>query len=137
MLMTPKDWEKIKCFNLQENWGDPYRVHKELIFKLDAMREFCKKPIIIHCAFKTTGHSKQGYHPLGMAVDWHIEGMSLLDQFILASRFFTGIGVYPFWNNPGIHGDIRPITKITDPEARWWRTKSGQYLPLSEKAFKQ
>jgi len=135
-LMTKNDWERVKWFSPEENWGDPYRIYKKLIFMLDAMRDFAGVRVIIHCAYETSGHSPNSYHYKGMAVDLHFEGLNLLDQFIIASRWdFGGIGVYPFWKNPGLHVDIRPIPEKYTKEARWWRDAAGKYHPLSREAF--
>jgi len=49
-------------------------------------------------------------HKHGKAADGHIEGMHVLDQYVLMERFpFTGLGIYPqdIWNNPGFHVDVR------------------------------
>lgn len=131
--VTEADWALVApYFTPGENWGDWRKVHKELILTLFAFRRFVNKSVHIHCAYETGGHSGQ-YHPLGMAVDFHVKGMSVVDQFIAASRFdeFNGLGIYPHWNNPGLHADIRPKTNRFDPDARWIRNKSGNYISLT------
>ena len=130
--MTQKDWNTIRYFKMNENWGDPFQMEKELMVKLEKLRGYIKKPIVIHCGYSVDGHSSQSYHYKGMAVDMHIVGLSLLDQYLVAELFdFWGIGVYPFWNNQGLHLDIR-----TDKITRWVRNDKNVYTSLNSAAFK-
>lgn len=123
------DWKRIKGFQKSEPWGDPDKIKPELIEALVEFRKFIGRSVVIHCGTQGT-HVAGSYHGLGMAVDLHVPGMALTDQFIAASRFpaFMGIGLYPRWNNPGLHLDIRP-TKI---RALWWRDGSGIYQEVNE-----
>ena len=128
-------WKRLKYFNPKESWGDPERINPRLLILLDALREYIKVPIIIHCG--TQGkHSANSYHYKGMAVDCHAKGINLFDFYLAAERFyFTGIGVYPEWNNPGLHLDIRPCD-VGCPQARWGRV-DGEYVPLNSEFFKK
>lgn len=129
--MDLKDWEKIKYFSREENWGDASKMSFTLVSMLDALREKTGKPIVIHAGYATSGHSLGSYHYQGKAADFHITGLSLLDQYLLAESIgFGGIGVYPFWNNPGLHADIR-----TSKKATWSRLEDGSYVRLREEAF--
>lgn len=121
IYMTNDDWKKVKYFGPNENWGDWSKIHKVLIFALDELRKNIGKPIHINNAYSISGHSSNSYHYKGMAADIHIKNMSVIDQFIWASRFdvFNGIGVYPNWNNPGLHLDIRPFKDKLSKESRW------------------
>lgn len=123
------DWTKIKHFSPNENWGNPDKVNPYLVIALDALRDSVGKPIIIHCAYSTDGHAKDSMHYNGKAVDIHIVGLNVVDQFLAAERIglFNGIGVYPFWNSPGLHLDIR-----TQP-GRWGRNAAGVYVALNSK----
>lgn len=126
------NWKKIRHFRKSEWEPGANKVHHRLIHTLDEMRAFCGRPIIIHNAYATTGHSDNSYHYRGEAVDFHIKGISLLWQFLFAERFgFGGIGVYPHWNNPGLHCDIRYHWPESDvPGDRWWRDDGGDYHDL-------
>jgi len=131
--MTLRQWNRLRYFSIFENWGDPFRMHSKLLFALDRLRAFIGYPCIIHCG--TQGqHSPNSYHYKGMAVDCHFENVSLIDQWLAAERFpeFLGIGLYPQWNNPGLHLDIRN----TKMRARWIRLDSI-YRPLDENTLKQ
>ena len=137
--MTLENWNRIRYFTPREKWGDWTWLQEDLIFKLDAMRRFAGVPIIIHCAYDTFGHSKDSYHYKGMAADLHFVGRNLLDQFIIASRFFSGIGCYDetVWQHSGLHVDIRR-TAATVPEARWGATRiNGKrtYVKLNSEFF--
>jgi len=62
---------------------------------------------VIHCI--TTGkHKENSYHYSGDAIDGHFQGLTLLQTYITLSRAgFTAIGIYPEWEHPGVHLDIR------------------------------
>lgn len=103
-------------------------MNTEFLRLLDEFREFVGKPVIIHSDYREGDGSSQ--HHLGLAVDIHIKGLDVLDQYLLAEKFdFSGIGVYPCWNRPGIHIDIRKGQR-----ARWLAYNSGngqQYTALN------
>jgi uncharacterized protein YcbK (DUF882 family) len=112
-----------------ENWGDYRFIKIPLVFWLDEMRALAGKPIHINCAYGSKGHNPKGYHPLGMAADIHIKGMSVVDQLLLALKFpFNGVGVYPFWRNKGLHLDVRPFDKY---KRVWYRDAGGRYHNLT------
>ena len=65
-----------------------------------------------------------------MAADIVIKKLTLQEMFQLAAFCgFRGIGVYPFWNTPGIHVDTRPWEHI----ATWMRNQKGTYIAVPEK----
>lgn len=103
------DWTKIKYFSAKDNWGDVSKVDSRLIYLLDEFRAFVGQPFIIHCAYERSGHTPNSQHYVGKAVDGHFKNLNWLDQYLMALKFgkFRGIGVYPDWNNPGLHLDIR------------------------------
>ncbi|MCK9556087.1 DUF882 domain-containing protein [Candidatus Pacearchaeota archaeon] len=121
LLMTNENWKEIKYFKKTEKWGNPLKVHKLLIYGLDALRNYIGFPIGINCAYEKGGHTDDSYHYSGMAVDIYCKKLNVVDFYLAASRFdvFNGIGVYPHWNNPGLHLDIRPLAKKFDYDSRW------------------
>lgn len=131
--MTDEDWKKLKYFSKDEKWGDPLMMSSSLIYRMEELRHFVGQSIIIHCGYELTGHATNSYHYQGLAVDFHIKGLSLLEQYCAAEACgFTGIGAYPFWNNPGLHVDIRP--KKDDGITTWWCDKNKQYhYPIQTK----
>jgi len=132
--MTPDQWITLKYFNpIFDKFGDAAKMDYCLLVALDALREYVGKPIVIHCGYEA--RQTGGQHPLGRAVDCHIVGMSLFDQYMNASRFsvFTGIGVYPWWNSPGLHLDNREIPPL-NPRSLWGSKFPGKkgYCDLSK-----
>lgn len=134
--MTKEQWEQVKHFSPNENWGNPYKMSFELLRRLDALREFVSHRIIIHCGYSRGGHTENSQHYLGKAVDFHIENVSLINQYLAAERFmFTGIGIYPDWNNPGLHCDVR-YKSNESPQDRWVKLNK-KYIPLTENVIKK
>lgn len=126
------DSYKVKHFSKNEKndlgkncWGDPEKINPRLIYLLDQFREYLNRPVRIN--YGTQGsHSPNSQHYLGNAVDLYVPELSWKEQFLAAVRFpFTGLGVYPFWNNPGLHLDVRSLQ--TGKKAMWWRDKNKQY----------
>ena len=104
--MRAKDWRAIINFKPSE-FANPECMSEPLILKVDALREYVGRKVYVHCGYEK--RKKFSYHNFGQAVDIHIEGLSLIEQFIVAQRFdFGGIGIYPWWNDPGLHLDVRP-----------------------------
>ena len=111
-------------------------MHPDVIYLMDAMREYAGIPCIIHEAYAASGHSPKSYHYKGLAIDFHFEGLSLLEQFLISQRFaWGGIGLYPFWARPGLHVDMRPLG-LFQPGARWWRDEKGVYRALTAEDLK-
>jgi uncharacterized protein YcbK (DUF882 family) len=121
-------WEQIRHFTPAEKWGDPYAMDLDLVLALDQLREDTGRRVVVHCGREDR---PSGWHPTGRAVDIHINGMDLVDQYLAAERYpaFTGIGVYPWWNNPGLHLDTRPL-ETGQQGARWGSTGEGVYVPM-------
>ena len=130
-------WDVIKWFKPSERWGSDQvsneealtRIEPELIHKLDLFRETIGLPIHVNNAVR----NDQGTHGRGQAADIVIgNGIPVVDQFLLAEKsgLFSGIGVYPFWNRPGLHVDIRNLDP-GQPGARWARNSQGVYVALS------
>lgn len=131
--MTPEQWETIQFFTPNEKWGDPAKMDPNLIFELDRLRKYIARPMVIHCGWE---QRDKGYHPLGMAVDCHVPHMHPMEFCIAASRFnFGGIGVYLWWNNPGLHLDKRIIHPGTE-RAYWGSITQGEYVPMDAAFFK-
>lgn len=100
--------------------------------KLDALREYVGKPIIIHEGYAESGHSENSAHYFGNAVDLHIEGLNLIEQYLVAERFlWGGLGLYPEWNTPGLHLDIREAgAYLSYKRAKRWMCLGGEEVAL-------
>ncbi len=118
--MTKEDWNHLKHFAPNENWGDPLKMDFGLLWMLDSFREYLDKKIVVVCG--TQGkHVKNSQHYLGKAVDVVIEceGMEKLDVILAAFRFpFTGLGLYPnskcagMLSPLGFHFDAREVRSL-------------------------
>jgi uncharacterized protein YcbK (DUF882 family) len=115
-------WGKLNHFTPQENWGDPDKMNGALLLLLDKVREHFDCPVVIHCGYEESGHASNSQHYLGNAVDFHfITSMSIAEQYYALEEFLAafqvsehvGVGVYPQWNSPGFHLDVRGT------KARW------------------
>lgn len=108
----------LKHFQASE-FSDPDRMNHDLLYRLDALREYLNTEIFIS---SSTGgdHVSNSQHYLGNAVDvlfpkW--QG-SLMSLFLIIERFgFSGIGIYPKWkiNSKtigGFHLDVRTVSKF-------------------------
>jgi hypothetical protein len=127
------DWDQIPYFKMDE-FSDPKHpmsgnlMDEKLIFLAVQLRMKANWPMSIHAGMDvegTHGHSKKSYHLKGMAFDFHFKtDASLNEQFYVIKEFgFTGIGIYPEWNNPGFHLDIRP-----KKEMQLWKQIKGKYI---------
>jgi hypothetical protein len=141
--MTADEWANIRNFNPDTpGIGDSDKIRIEIMRPLDAFADWLAARghrFVIHCAYEAR---ETGYHPHGVAVDGHIPGMSVVDQYLAAERFddFNGIGVYPDWNNPGLHIDARPKAFKLGGDARWGCIKMGDrrhYVALDADFFRR
>lgn len=116
MILTVWDYV-AEHFSPKENWGDPIKINGQLLITLYTLRVYTDWPIIIHNAFETYGHSPNSQHYLGNASDWHfdIETITFHEQVEKVLTFVNnfqlrkaiGLGIYPAWNTPGFHLDVR------------------------------
>lgn len=135
-----RDWSKIKWFKREEWVKDPDRVLWDTVVLLDEMRGAAGWPIHINVAWDDEGHAANSAHyaqpgRTASAVDFYIEGMTLVDQWLFAERFpWAGIGIYPYWEHPGLHCDLRGLgTEHPHLGKRWWRDKLGTYRAFDKK----
>jgi len=129
-------------FSYRENWGDLDKVqwwHIKHLFeiRLDLMQTGNDWPMIIHCCYEKTGHSKNSFHYQGCATDFHFQTNQEFEEQYKKLKItlqslnlwnFVGLGVYPGWNNPGFHLDGRGWS------LRWIKTNEN-YLYGEEKIF--
>jgi len=128
-----KIWDRLRYFSPDENWGEYWRINGTLLLLLDNLRDLWQAPFVIHCG--TQGkHVQHSFHYKGMAVDFHIAtNESFFIQVIKTLELlaglqvdeFVGLGVYPQWNHPGFHLDVRGY------RARWGML-NGKYVGLQQ-----
>ena len=121
-------WNSIKNFTAKEFNSDD--MSKPLVLGLQQVRDYTGRKIKIKSGYRA---GDKGLHGLKMAADISIEGLHVVDQFLIIVRFniFTGIGIYPNWNEPGLHVDVR------HKSARWGSLKPKEYVELNLDFFKK
>ena len=124
------NWDNVRFFKPSE-FVSPELMSPEIIYALDALRAKLGRPFIVHTSYRG---GDEGTHGSGLAVDGHFVGVPLIDQFLAAEKslLFGGIGLYPYWNRPGLHLDVRVTTKEKGG-ARWGRNAAGVYVVLNSK----
>jgi hypothetical protein len=142
MLIQESDWATIKYFKPEE-FGPLWRnMDYRAIRMIDQVRDILKKPITIHAAFETEGHVSGSLHGVipCTAIDGHIKDMHLMDQYLFLERFpYTGIGLYPHWNSPGWHVDLRLTSETCVEQApietKDWRKHKGARWIRDDKTY--
>ena len=85
--------------------------------------------IKVHEDWAVDGHTANSEHYAGRAVDYSVQGASLVEAWLALERFpFNGIGIYPYWNSPGLHADVRAASY----RARWTRDMDENYGAVGE-----
>jgi hypothetical protein len=138
-MTSPIDWSRVKHFRREEFVQDPAKILPSAVYLLDDMRDAAGVPFRIHVACDTTGHVADSSHyatarPFASAIDGHFEDMPLVEQWLFAERFpWCAIGLYPFWEHPGLHLDLRLLgNDHPNLGKRWWRDRAGTYKALDE-----
>jgi len=133
------NWNKIKYFSPNENWGDVSMIKDELIYELDNLRKFLNMPIYVLCGTQGS-HCANSFHYKGLAVDVGIEKReNIVDVCFNALRFnFFGVGIYTHWNFKdvpvwGLHLDMRQMDKEWTGKHRalWFSVEREKYIELS------
>jgi len=129
-FIAPSPDSGIGGFKVTEDWEKPYKINGLLLLMMYSLRQHTGTAIHINDAFARSGHSKESQHYIGNAVDFHFITESsylvqikwvldFLTNFQLSSRI--GLGIYPTWNHPGFHLDVR------NEYARWgWLGKKDK-----------
>lgn len=114
------------CFN-------SLRISLGLVGILEALRTKVSKRIDIitgyycpECRPRQYG-VKRDFHHQGLAADIRIDGMSLVDLFLMAETFpeIKGLGIN--FDDGHVHVDTRKT-----PERDTWVEQSGQWIPLTD-----
>ena len=130
----PLTWENaphdVAWSTYRERSPDVPKLSRRLVALVDALDEHVRGKLVVHRTWDGAGTT--GQHPQGTALDGHIEGVDILNQFLIVSRFpWGGLGLYgpDVWHHPGFHVDVRDAL----PQARWaCRLRNGkrEYVPL-------
>lgn len=136
---APRDWSTGKLVNVDNlNWD----MHSVLIGNLFDLRILSGYRLIVHPngGFSLSGHTNdppslhygwQGDN-LGRATDFHLEKIKgkpipIIEQAVLTFKYTNNcsIGMYPYWNSPGLHVDYREGTG--KKPMVWYRDRGGLY----------
>ena|SRR5437667_856559 len=108
------------------------KIEQRLLDALEELRKLVDKPIMIHDAYRCERHNQEvggvtdSEHTRGMAADIDIPGLSLQQQYDLATQVSAflagGIGAY---DSGFLHVDVRHAC------SRWARVK-GQYVGIHQ-----
>lgn len=131
-------------FSPREAWGDPSKMNGLLLLLMYAIRLIAGLAIIIHCAYEKSGHAEKSQHGLANAVDFNlVTALPFYAQILLVEKILRGlqlwdrigIGIYPAWNTPGFHLDVRG----THAEWGWIgeKDKKGNKVYVSYEAAKE
>jgi uncharacterized protein YcbK (DUF882 family) len=126
-------WSYVKNFTPREKWGSATAMNGLLILLLQAIRDHLEpdEGIVIHCGYEASGHAADSQHKQGNAVDFHIRSARSLPEqsdrlcdILKKLQVFdrVGLGIYPDWNSPGFHLDVRGTY------ARWGRIGPTTYV---------
>lgn len=128
-------WKYIWYLSKREAWGNPEKINGLLLLLFDPITKYMGARFIVHYAFQGN-HSATGQHPQGNAADGHFDfDFPFYEQIIKLEKILeglqvddrVGLGLYPAWNNPGFHLDVR------GRKARWgW---IGEYKKDGSKKY--
>ncbi|MBP3201351.1 MAG: DUF882 domain-containing protein [Lachnospiraceae bacterium] len=121
---------KVKEFACRDG-SDKLLADLLLVDKLQGLRNFTDKPVIIPSAYRTESYNKQcggatnSYHLSGMAADVYCDGVSPIVIALWAEfNGLGGIGVYLNRDREFVHLDTRP-TKYR------WVNRNGTNQPIN------
>ena len=124
------DWNRIDYFDCYE-FDDPNYpgsgdcIDKSLLLNLVALRRVTGWKVLTHYSVGgavdidgSWGHSGNSLHLSNSgckAVDFHFETNTPINiqLYYVMITGFAGIGVCPYWNNPGFHVDTRLIRRTS------------------------
>ncbi len=140
------DWSEVKHFSESEfrpkNYSGEVDMSLGFVLKLDLFRSQVGSPMYIHNngGYAISGHSENSLHYDGLAADLHIAEAvgprNVIEQALLAYKWtFLSIGIYPYWNRPGLHLDDR--SAIGKQKVVWFRDDLGKYHYYSYNRFYQ
>lgn len=94
-------------------------IDDTLVKRLQALRDYLQKPVIINSAYRSPEHNKKvggaakSRHMIGCAADIHVKGLSTAELSTLARRAgFSGVIEYP--NDGFVHVDVGRGTPYYD-----------------------
>ena len=135
------NFKGIKYFTEKEKWGDPKKINRLLLQKLDVFRELARVPVIVTEGYATTGHEPNSQHYQGTAVDAYFGKNVHPHEFLLCAlkSRFTGVGLYQIRDTYYYHLDVRP-KQPESPADMWIGVLGGpkiEYVPFSSLTYQK
>jgi len=128
------DWSLIRHF-ISAEWQQLQFTSALLIYALDEYRHNLGAPV----SFSPVNwgkHAPHGYHyghQKTGGVVWAVDIFPQCDipwayHTAMKSKFFAGIGVYPFWNWGDLHGGLHLDIRYFETNKKvWWCDAKGKY----------
>ncbi len=122
--------------------GFEWDMHINIVQAAVRLRIENNGPLIVHrnSGFAVDGHSKRSLHygwhgdNISRAMDFHLvhQGVirNVIDQALLSFKYTDQrfrIGLYPFWNRPGLHVDNPRGTDREGGSYYWFQRRDGLY----------
>jgi len=139
------DWSKVPNFT-QDEFDYPNEIVADVLYMLQTMRTNENRRSVQrggHGIIITINSDYRlgdpGQHGKGRALDVVIrdartrEPLPITMQFWMAQFYlWTGIGMYPYWKEPGLHLDLKPVSPIYSRRRTWCRQEDGKYIAVEE-----
>ena len=136
-LQDTRDWINRPMTFTKSSSGVVYHPHGDAVelWSTSHARGSLHKTRCDHDASARSSTTVRDLDSRGLAQDWDCgikDPEELFDMFLMLERMntWTGIGLYPHWNRPGFHTDLRASTH-PNTRARWFRVQDGTYFPLT------
>ena len=136
-LQDTRDWIKRPMTFTKSSGGVIYHPHGDAVdlWSTTHAKASLHKSDCDHDASARSNTTVRLIGALGLAQDWDCgveTPEELFEVFLTLERMNTwsGIGLYPHWNRPGFHTDLRSKTHPST-RARWFRIQDGTYFPLT------
>lgn len=125
-MMTDADWKSILHFSPGE-FARPEQMDYDFLKQLEAFRSKLGEPVLINFSNGTERHAAGSLHYEGKAVDLMFRRRVTLDDFLLATRYFTEVGLYPDWDRPdtkeregGLHVGYERFAVSYSMQRKYW-----------------
>lgn len=133
-------WDELRYFTPSENWGNPDKMDRDFLVKLDNFRHAVGLSFHVLEGYATSGHAPNSFHYLGRAVDGRFlrDGKAIGVDELLYWVFlspFTGIGIYT-WGSGGPFMHLDDRTTAHDLKVCWVSHEPKVYKPLTKDSLK-
>lgn len=138
-MMTPEDWKSVRHFEPSE-FSAPERMDYDFVKQLDAYRAKLGESVLINYSNGQEQHAAGSLHYEGKAADIMFHRHVTLDDWMMATRFFTEVGLYRDWERDGqvlggLHVGYERFALSYAMQRKYWigykREGATLYVPFS------